>query len=179
MIALWNRKMKFDCSRQTCAEHTDTQSDSYLELLSEPKRKSECSYDWQVSITYYLGCCNFFWAFLQLEDIRVSTWFPLSAGWCWRKPSSLAEISRFNPEKLSRSDFFSPKPWPACNHYLRRNCVSIFPTPLPRFVRSPRILIIELREICSGDVGFSWSTNSSLTWYLSPIQQGFLALSKK
>ena len=37
LIALWHRKMKIDCSRQTCAGRTDRRTKWLLELLSEPK----------------------------------------------------------------------------------------------------------------------------------------------
>ena len=37
LSALWPRKMKIDCSRQTCAGQTDRRTKWLLELLSEPK----------------------------------------------------------------------------------------------------------------------------------------------
>ena len=43
LIALWPRKMKIDCSRQTWTGRTDGRTDehrsAFIELLSEPKRK--------------------------------------------------------------------------------------------------------------------------------------------
>ena len=45
LIALWPRKMKIDCSRQTWTGRTDEHRSAFIELLSEPKirwKSSDC-----------------------------------------------------------------------------------------------------------------------------------------
>ena len=110
LLCLWPRKMKIDCSRQTCAGrthgqtdgHTDTQSDSLSEHMSEPKilepsgtfreklKTWEVSFPWNHSLTHMVASRGAFTADLVspgpscCSSCRQSPC--ASQGWCrqWR-----------------------------------------------------------------------------------------------